>query len=257
MNVNIINPNAFSTIGVTGISTFTGAKVTTANAMGALAIDVTKALNTKTISADSTFTFSGTPGASNQWFAMLVENSDSSSHVLTIPSSFSVARVGTITSVTIPASGKMLLTWCYDGSVYNLYGDPPATIGSGSFVLSSSITRSIGFGKDGGGSALSTSTISAARIVPFAATITGWSISVDTGTATVKFWKIATGTAIPTISNVINTSGVAISTGTNVRSSTVSDFTTTAIATGDIIMCAITAVSGATWITIGLEFSPS
>jgi hypothetical protein len=140
MNANIINPNTLTTIGATGLRTWGGTKVTTAAAMGALAIDVTKAFNTKTISADQTFTFSGTPGASNQWFGMLVTNSDASAHTLTIPSSFSVARSGAITTVVIPASGKLLLNWEYDGSVYNIYGDPPATTGTGSFVLATSAT---------------------------------------------------------------------------------------------------------------------
>jgi hypothetical protein len=116
---------------------------------------------------------------------------------------------------------------------------------------------SIGFGADGGGVALSTGALKATRTAPVGYTITGWNISVDTGTATVKFWKIAAGTAIPTIANVINTSGVAVSSGTHVRSSVVTDFTTTTITAGDILMVDLTAVSGATWITVELEVSKS
>lgn len=119
-----------------GIVTLSGASVKTVNAMGALAIDVTKVVNTKTISIDSTFTFSGTPATAQTWFALLVTNSDTNPHTLTIPSSFSIAANTSITTVTIPASGKLLLTWQYDGSAYNLYGDPPATTGNGSFALS-------------------------------------------------------------------------------------------------------------------------
>lgn len=133
------------------------------------------------------------------------------------------------------------------GVATNLTGLPPAG------QTTAGRTFSIGFGKDGGGSALTTSTIATAITAPVGYTIVGYSISLDAGTATVKFWKIADGTAIPTIANVINTAGVAISSGTHVRSSTVSDFTTTAIAAGDIIMCAITAIATATWITITLE----
>lgn len=124
---------------ISGVETLSGTKLTSPNAMGALAIDVTKALNTKSISADSTFTFSATP-STGQWFAMLVTNTDSSNaRTLTIPSSFSVSRGSAITTVSIAASGKLLLTWEYDGSAYNLFGDPVATIGTGSFVLSSKI----------------------------------------------------------------------------------------------------------------------
>lgn len=118
-------------------------------------------------------------------------------------------------------------------------------------------TFAIGFGADGGGSALSTGALKTAHTAPVGYSIVGYNISLDTGTATVKFWKIADGTAIPTITNVINTSGVAISSGTHVRSSTVSDFTTTTITAGDIIMMDLTAVSGATWIAAELEVTKS
>lgn len=125
---------------VSGIQTLGGTKITTENAMGALAIDVTKALNTKTVSTDSTFTFSGTPGANRQWFGMLVTNSDTADHTLTIPSSFSIGRQATITTVTIPASGKLLLNWNYFSSAYDLYNDPPATNGTGPFALTNGAT---------------------------------------------------------------------------------------------------------------------
>lgn len=136
----VAGAGSFTTLSATGLRTVVGGKITTASAMGALAIDVTKAYNTKSISADSTFTFSGTPGTTNQWFGMFVTNTDGSAHTLTIPSSFSIARAGAITSVIIPANGKLMLVWNYDGSVYNLYGDPPLVSGTGSFALTTSPT---------------------------------------------------------------------------------------------------------------------
>lgn len=114
---------------------------------------------------------------------------------------------------------------------------------------------SIQFGKSNNGSALSTGVIDFAPQIPYGATLTAWSISVDTGTATVTFWKKAAGTAIPTIADLINTSGVAISTGTHVRSTTMTDFTTTTVTANDLFRCAITAVSGATWINVQLEYT--
>jgi hypothetical protein len=110
---------------LSGIRTTDGAEVTTANAMGALAIDVTKMLNTKSISADSTFTFSGTPAASNQWFGMYLANTDANPHTVTIPSSYSVGRQAAITSFVIPASGEVWLIWRYDGTGYKLFGETP------------------------------------------------------------------------------------------------------------------------------------
>ncbi len=107
----------------TGINQFAGSEVTNANAMGALAIDVTKGLNTKSVSVDSTFTFSGTPATANTWFSIFITNTDSASHVMTIPSSISLAAGATVTTVTLPASGYLQLTWRYDGTNYFVYGD--------------------------------------------------------------------------------------------------------------------------------------
>lgn len=113
-----------TTPSLSGIVTSDGAEVLTANAIGALAIDVTKGINTKSISADSTFTFSGTPATANTWFQLIVTNSDTNPHILTLPSSFNMATGTTAAhEVIIQASGKLHLTFRYDGSAYNVYGD--------------------------------------------------------------------------------------------------------------------------------------
>ena len=104
---------------LSGIWTTNGAQVTTANAMGALAIDVTKGLNTKSVAADSTFTFSATP-STDTWFGLWVKNTDTNPHTLTIPSSRSMTRGVTVTTVSIPASSEMFMTWRYDGTTYQL-----------------------------------------------------------------------------------------------------------------------------------------
>jgi len=79
--------------------------------------------------------------------------------------------------------------------------------------------------------------------VPFACTVSGYSLVVDTGTVTVKFWKIATGTAAPTSGNAINTSGVGISTGTKKDSATLTDFTSTAVSKNDTVAMNVTAAT--------------
>lgn len=122
---------------------------------------------------------------------------------------------------------------------------------------SNSKTGGISATIDGGGAAISTGKTKGYFTAPFGGTITGWSISVDTGTLTFKVWKIATGTAVPTVANVINTSGVAISSGTSVRSATVTDFTSTTITAGDIVAFQITAVSGPTEATLAIEILKS
>ncbi len=90
---------------------------------------------------------------------------------------------------------------------------------------------------------------------PYSGTITGYSISADSGTCTLKTWKKANGTAIPTITDVISTSGVSLATGTHIRSSTVSDFTTTTVTAGDMFMAQVTATSGPTDITFQVEIT--
>src|SRR5690349_17465937 len=81
--------------------TETTARISTANAMAALAIDVTKLFNTKSISADSTFTFSGTPSSANTFFQLYLINTDTVPHLITIPSSFDVNGQATITAFYI------------------------------------------------------------------------------------------------------------------------------------------------------------
>jgi lysophospholipase L1-like esterase len=91
--------------------------------------------------------------------------------------------------------------------------------------------------------------------VPFSCTITGWHIMANTGTVTVKTARIATGgTALPTLgSNSISTSGVSLSTGTLINSTTLTDFTSTAITAGDTLGFFITAVSSAAQVTFSLD----
>lgn len=89
--------------------------------------------------------------------------------------------------------------------------------------------------------------------VPFACTVSAYNLLIDTGTITVKFWKVATGTAIPTSGNSISTSGVSISSGTAIHSTTVTDFTTTAVSANDILAMNITAVASATYVNGVLE----
>ena len=112
-----------SALTATGLFTHNGAEVVAPNAMGALAIDVTLLLNTKSISADSTFTFSAT-ATTNSFFSLHLTNTDTAGHAITIPSSYSMQRNTAITSFVIPASSQLWLTWRYDGSTYRLSGEP-------------------------------------------------------------------------------------------------------------------------------------
>jgi hypothetical protein len=106
----------------TGLFSSSGSIITPENAMGAFVIDVTKALNTKSISADQTFTFSGTPANENTQFTLRVKNTDTLSHIATIPTSQPEGTATTITQVTVPASCTLYLTWNFHNTVYDLFG---------------------------------------------------------------------------------------------------------------------------------------
>jgi len=112
--------------------------------------------------------------------------------------------------------------------------------------------RSFSGSFDGGGIALTTGK-TVYTTIPYACTISAYNILADTGTATIKFWRLATGTAIPTVANTISTSGVALSSGTAIHSTTVSDFTSTAIAANDIVAINLFAVASATFINVVIQ----
>jgi hypothetical protein len=58
---------------------------------------------------------------------------------------------------------------------------------------------------------------------------------------------------VPTSANYINTSGIAISSGTKVDSTTVTDFTSTAIAANDTLGYFLIATSGPKQLTVQLD----
>lgn len=91
-------------------------------AMGALVVDVTKHLNTKSVSADSTLTFSATPAPGTRFGIRI--SSDGTGRTITIPSSYSVARNAAITSFVLPANSTAYLSWEYTGTGYNIVGEP-------------------------------------------------------------------------------------------------------------------------------------
>lgn len=110
-----------------GITTLgSGALVTTSSAMAALEVDVTKLLNTKTISAPQTLTFSATPTTGTEFYLFLV-NSDTSPHLITLPANvYSMTTNATMASFVIPASSTYFIQWRWNGTVYRMFGEPRA-----------------------------------------------------------------------------------------------------------------------------------
>jgi hypothetical protein len=87
---------------------------------------VTKALNTKTITGDSTLTVSATPATSDTRSVLRIYNNSATASVITLPSSpawYSEGLQADITSSTVPAYWRGELTWCYDGTRFLLNGD--------------------------------------------------------------------------------------------------------------------------------------
>ena len=98
-----------------------GAITYTAAAMTANAIDVTKELNTKTITTATTFTFTGTP-VTNQWFGLYVKNTGGAAAIVTFPLSKDSVSGASITTSTVAATtGRQHLYWRWDGTEYIIY----------------------------------------------------------------------------------------------------------------------------------------
>ena len=149
-----------------------------------------------------------------------------------------IARATSPTFVT-PALGAPA-----SGVLTNCTGLPPAG------QTTAGRTSTIGIVTDGGGSACTTG-VKGYITVPFACTITGWSITADgaSPTCTWDIWKIGSGTALPTVSNTIMGTKPALSTG-NVKISTTLTSWTTSISADDIIGFNLDAIATATRISL-------
>ena len=93
--------------------------------MAALVIDTSELNNTKSVSADTTFTFSGAP-STGAVFGLQVTNSDAVVHTMTIPSSKSDALGGAARTTFLLAPGSTTsIKWRYEGGAnYTMWGDP-------------------------------------------------------------------------------------------------------------------------------------
>lgn len=121
----------------TGTNTFAGAIFPLFTAMPALEVDVTKAGNAYSATSDQTFTYSdATPAAGTSTVIRIT--ADSYLRTITIPSTYSLARSGAITELPVPAHSTLQVRIQYLSSRWEIIGDPVATTGSGSFVLSDS-----------------------------------------------------------------------------------------------------------------------
>lgn len=135
------NNNLFNNWNVTG-SLKVGSEIVTGTPMTGLSINTGVALNTATISANTSLTFSSTP-VIGQVFSLEVKNSSASATTVFIPTSKDASTGATVSSFTVLASpGLRVISWRYDGTDYII------NLGSGSsgsevFSSSTSVTDRI------------------------------------------------------------------------------------------------------------------
>lgn len=86
-------------------------------------VDIATLRNRKTITANTTVTFSGTPADGAVWGLQLI-NGGASPATVTIPSSYSQQAMAAVTSISIPAGGIVSLLWERSGTTNLLIGDP-------------------------------------------------------------------------------------------------------------------------------------
>jgi len=91
--------------------------------MAALAIDIKEQRNTKSLSTNSTLSFSATPSSGDTFGAILTETGGSEITV-GIPECYSSNRGGLITDFVLPGNAVVELGFWHDGTRLNISGDP-------------------------------------------------------------------------------------------------------------------------------------
>ena len=152
-------------------------------------------------------------------------------------------------------------------TTHNTAGSDPITALSGSVITSGTIdaarlpTRSgvIGLNIDGGGSAITTGVKGFVQ-VPFACTITGWTLlstdaSATVGSIVVDVWKDTYAAYPPTVADTITASAKPTLSSANKNTSTTLTGWTTAITAGDVVGFSVTSVTTVTRIALSLTVS--
>lgn len=103
-----------------------GSRTVIPYAMGAgTVIDVEEPENVKSVTSNVALTFSNDTPTTGKEFRLTL-NADGTARTVTIPSSYSINRQGTITSVVVPASGTLILGFRRTDTRWEVIGDPAA-----------------------------------------------------------------------------------------------------------------------------------
>lgn len=109
---------------LSGLTVVGGAVRTTSTNMAAgTQIDTGRLKQSKSITAATVLTFSGTPPVGTT-FGLEITNTGAATFTVTIPSSFSVAKQALVTLFDLPANALAYIEWYWDGNVYRMQGDP-------------------------------------------------------------------------------------------------------------------------------------
>lgn len=128
---------------------------------------------------------------------------------------------------------------------------------AGSGATANQKIGSFGATFDGGGASLVVGTKAYTR-VPFACTVTSWSVIVDTGTVTVDVWRQATAaTDLPAIGDEIAGTDHPAIAANNVVKAAAGAWTSKAIAADDVVAFNIDAASGVTYLQVVIECDKS
>lgn len=217
-----------------------------------LIINVAQALNTLVVSnsttgnPNETLTFSGTPSAAGQTFSVLIYNSDTVAHTLTVPNAFSFNKASMATTFTIQPSCYVRASWFWDGVNYYISGDP-----------TNSAYRSISWTVDNGSSVLNTGQVHRLNSIPSASTLVGYEVfAYPSGSVAFDIYKAVAGTT-PSVSVFGSSTFPHVTTGTQSGKQTMNTGDTIAVATGDVFDMNVTSATTSTNATVKLYYVPT
>lgn len=207
-------------------------------------------------------TVSGTPGTGaitlgsaqsgfQSFAAAGVVNGDTVSYVIEDGSNWEVGQ-GVYT-----ASGTSLSRGAISSSNSNAAISATSTAIVFLSALASDLSpAALGYAIDGNGVAISTGIAGIGLRAPFACNIDSWTLLADTtGSITIDIWKDSYANFPPTVADTIIGDGTkpAISSGVKNEATSISGWTTTAIAAGDIIYFNVDSCSAITRCSITLK----
>lgn len=110
---------------ITGVTTYSGASNFSETSLGDFVAHTDAGPQlTSTMTTDATLTFDATPSSERVFGPVRVPANSGGPYTLTIPSSVNTATGATITTVSVPASGQVELTFKRIGSTNYIYGVP-------------------------------------------------------------------------------------------------------------------------------------